>query len=178
MHDAGTLTHTLPHGVVQSEPDRRRAAKIWGLPVENIDPQATHTALSMFRALERGDIRFLWIQATNPMVSLPNLDRYRRAAARNDRFLVVSEAYPTPTTDVADVILPAPGPLEKPHYDLALYQLAARNVANYSPAILPTNGVPEEWVTMARLAGVVMGQGPDADVAAIDEAQLLGSARA
>jgi nitrate reductase NapA len=107
VHDAGTLTHTLPRGVVQSEPDRRRAAEIWGVPVANIDPRPTHTALSMFRALDRGDIRFLWIQATNPMVSLPNLNRYRRAAAKDDRFIVVSEAYPTPTTDVADVVLPA-----------------------------------------------------------------------
>ena len=107
VHDAGTLTHTLPRGVVQSEQDRRRAAEIWGVPVENIDPSPTHTALSMFRALERGDIRFLWIQATNPMVSLPHLTRYRRAATKDDRFIVVSEAYPTPTTDVADVILPA-----------------------------------------------------------------------
>jgi nitrate reductase (cytochrome) len=107
VHDAGTLTHTLPRGVVQSEQDRRRAAEIWGVPVENIDPSPTHTALSMFRALERGDIRFLWIQATNPMVSLPHLTRYLRAATTDDRFIVVSEAYPTPTTDVADVILPA-----------------------------------------------------------------------
>jgi nitrate reductase NapA len=61
----------------------------------------------MFRALERGDIRFMWIQATNPMVSLPNVNRYRRAAANNDRFIVVSEVYPTPTTDIADVVLPA-----------------------------------------------------------------------
>ena len=59
------------------------------------------------------------------------------------------DIYLNETTRHADVILPAPGPLEKPHYDLALYQLAARNVANYSPAILPTNGVPEEWVTLA-----------------------------
>jgi nitrate reductase NapA len=107
VHDAGTLTHTLPLGGVQSEQDRRRAAEIWGVPLDQIDSQPTHTALSMFRALERGDIRFLWIQATDPMLSLPNLSRYRRAATRNDRFIVVSEAYPTPTTDVADVILPA-----------------------------------------------------------------------
>jgi nitrate reductase (cytochrome) len=107
VHDAGTLTHTLPAGVVHEEQDRRRAADIWGVPLENIDPRPTHTTLSMFRALEDGDIRFLWIQATNPMVSLPNLDRYRRAAARGERFIVVSEAYPTPTTDIADVVLPA-----------------------------------------------------------------------
>jgi nitrate reductase NapA len=107
VHDAGTLTHTLPEGVVQNEGDRSRAARIWGVPVENINPRPTYSALPMFRALDRGDIRFLWIQATNPMVSLPNLTRYRQAATKDDRFIVVSEAYPTPTTDVADVILPA-----------------------------------------------------------------------
>ncbi len=107
VHDAGTLTDTLPRGIVQNEQDRRRAAEIWGVPVANIDPRPTHPALAMFRALDRGDIRFLWIQATNPMVSLPNLTRYRDAATKADRFIVVSEAYPTPTTDVADVILPA-----------------------------------------------------------------------
>jgi nitrate reductase (cytochrome) len=107
VHDAGTLTHTLPRGVVQNDQDRRRAAEIWGVPVERIDPRPTHSALSMFRALDRGDIRFLWIQCTDPMVSLPNQSRYRRGAAKEDRFIVVSEAYPTPTTDVADVILPA-----------------------------------------------------------------------
>jgi nitrate reductase NapA len=70
-------------------------------------PGHARPALSLFRALDRGDIRFLWIQATNPMVSLPNLDRYRNAARKADRFIVVSEAYPTPTTDIADVVLPA-----------------------------------------------------------------------
>ena len=112
-HDAGTLTGTLPRGVVQDEADRRRAAEIWGVPVERIDPRPTAPLLSMFRQLERGDIRFLWIQATDPMVSLPNLDRYRRAAAKSGSFLVVSEAYPTPTTDVADVVLPAAMWLER-----------------------------------------------------------------
>ena len=106
-HDAGTLTDTLPRGVVQNEADRQRAALIWGVPADRIDPHPASRTLGLFRRLERGDIRFLWIQATNPMVSLPNLDRYRRAAQRADAFLVVSEAYPTPTTDVADVVLPA-----------------------------------------------------------------------
>jgi nitrate reductase NapA len=105
--DAGSLTQTLPRGTVQQEVDRRRAAEIWGVPAERLDPSLTAPTLSMFRRLEKGEIRFLWIQATDPMVSLPNLDRYRRAATQPDRFLVVSEAYPTPTTDVADVVLPA-----------------------------------------------------------------------
>jgi nitrate reductase NapA len=107
VHDAGTLTHTLPRGVVQNAEDRQRAAGIWGVPVDRLDPVPARPALGMLRALETGAIRFLWIQATNPMVSLPNLDRYRRAAAGADAFLVVSAAYPTPTTDLANVVLPS-----------------------------------------------------------------------
>ena len=77
------------------------------------------------------------------------------------------DIYVNETTRHADVILPAPEPLEKSHYDLALYQLAARNVANYSPAILESE-VPAEWETLARLTGIVSGQGPEVDVDAVD----------
>jgi nitrate reductase NapA len=107
VHDAGSLAHSLPRGTVRNEQDRRRAADVWGVPIDRIDPRPGHSTLSMFRALEKGAIRFLWIQSTDPMASLPNLSRYRRAAAAPDRFIVVSEAYPTSTTEVADVILPA-----------------------------------------------------------------------
>ena len=107
VQEAGTLTDTLPGGVVSKVADRERAAAIWGVPAAQIPSAPTHTLLAMLRALERGEIRFLWIQATNPMVSLPNLDRYRRAARRSGAFLVVSEVFPTPTSDLADVVLPA-----------------------------------------------------------------------
>src|SRR5947207_3978495 len=80
------------------------------------------------------------------------------------------DIYVNETTRHADVILPAPEPLEKSHYDLALYQLAVRNVANYSPPVLPRNGAgPDEWEVSLRLAGIVSGQGPNADVEALDD---------
>ncbi|MEQ9399941.1 MAG: molybdopterin-dependent oxidoreductase [Longimicrobiales bacterium] len=107
VREVGTLTHKLPHGVVTNEDDRRMAAEIWGVPVENIDPRPTYHTVEMFRALDRGDIRFMWVQVTNPMVTMPHLNRYRAGAEKEGRFLVVSDVYPTPTTDVADVILPA-----------------------------------------------------------------------
>jgi nitrate reductase NapA len=107
VREAGTLTHALPHGTVTNEEDRRLAAKIWGVPVERIPPKPTYHTMEMFRALDRGEIRFIWIQVTNPMVTLPKLKRYRAGALKEDRFVVVSDVYPTPTTDVADVILPS-----------------------------------------------------------------------
>ncbi|MDZ7639435.1 MAG: molybdopterin-dependent oxidoreductase [Bryobacterales bacterium] len=107
VREVGTLTHKLPHGVVNNEADRKMAAEIWNVPAENISPKPTYHTVEMFRALDRGDIRFMWIQVTNPMVTMPNLKRYRDGALKEDRFVVVSEVYPTPTTDVADVILPS-----------------------------------------------------------------------
>jgi nitrate reductase NapA len=86
---------------------REMAAQIWNVPVENIDPKPSYHTVEMFRALDRGDIHFMWIQVTNPMVTMPNLKRYRNGAKKEGRFIVVSEIYPTPTSDIADVILPS-----------------------------------------------------------------------
>ena len=107
VREVGTLTHKLPHGVVMKEKARKLAAEIWQVPVENIDPKPTYHTVEMFRALDRGDIRFMWIQVTNPMVTMPNLKRYRNGALKEGRFIVVSEIYPTPTYDIADVVLPS-----------------------------------------------------------------------
>jgi nitrate reductase NapA len=107
VREVGTLTHRLPYGEVTQEKARKLAAEIWGLPVERIPATPTYHTMEMFRALDRGDIRFLWIQVTNPMVTLPRLRRYRDGARKDGRFVVVSDVYPTPTTDVADVVLPA-----------------------------------------------------------------------
>ncbi len=107
VREVGTLTHKLPHGVVTKEEDRKMAAEIWQVPVENINPKPSLHTVEMFRALDRGDLRFMWIQVTNPMVTMPKLKRYREGALKKDRFVVVSDVYPTPTTDVADLILPS-----------------------------------------------------------------------
>ena len=107
VREVGTLTHKLPKGVVMNKKHRELAAKIWDVPVENIPSKPTYHTVEMFRALDRGDIRFMWIQVTNPMVTMPKLRRYRNATKKEGRFIVVSDIYPTPTTDIADVILPS-----------------------------------------------------------------------
>jgi nitrate reductase NapA len=107
VREVGTLTHALPYGTVADEKARQKAAEIWKVPVENIDPKPTYHTVEMFRALDRGDIKFMWIQVTNPMVTMPNLKRYRDGAKKEDRFIVVSDVYPTPTTEIADVVLPS-----------------------------------------------------------------------
>ena len=114
-----------------------------------------------------GQVRALVTVAGNPVVSTPNAERLESAIEGLD-FMLAVDIYVNETTRHADVILPAPEPLEKSHYDLALYQLAVHNVANYSPAVFEASG-PAEWEIFLRLAGVLAGQGPQADVEALDD---------
>ena len=115
-----------------------------------------------------GQVRALITLAGNPALSTPNSGRLARALESLD-FMVSVDIYVNETTRHADVVLPGASPLEKPHYDLALYQLAVRNVANYSPPPLaPADGRPE-WRTLLALAAIVAGQGPDADLGALDD---------
>ena len=59
-----------------------------------------------------------------------------------------------------NVILPPEPELARGHYDLALYNLAIRNVANYSPPLVELEpGELPEWRSMLRLAGVIGGPG-------------------
>jgi nitrate reductase (cytochrome) len=107
LHDAGAAAHTLPGGVVTAAADRARAARVWGVPPERLDARPGRRAPAMFQGLATGDVRFLWVHGADPLVTLPELGRMRAAARRAGSFLVVSSAYPTATTDVADVVLPA-----------------------------------------------------------------------
>jgi anaerobic selenocysteine-containing dehydrogenase len=114
-----------------------------------------------------GQVRALVTVAGNPALSTPNSGRLQRALDGLD-FMLSIDIYLNETTRRADLILPAPPPLGKAHYDVALYQLAVRNVANYSPPVLPDD-IPDEWTTLLRLTGVLTGQGPHADPAAIED---------
>ncbi|MFI5558718.1 molybdopterin oxidoreductase family protein [Amycolatopsis japonica] len=113
-----------------------------------------------------GQVRALVTISGNPALSTPNSARLTEALRQLD-FMVSLDVYLNETTRHADVILPGPSPMERPHYDVALYALAVRNVANWTPQTLETD-MPQEWVTLLRLAGIAAGQGPDVDVAAFD----------
>lgn len=121
-----------------------------------------------------GQVRALLTVCGNPCLSTPNGARLAEALSGLD-FMVSLDVYLNETSRMADVILPGPTALERPHYDVALYHLAVRNVANWTPAAMESE-LPQEWETMLRLVGIVTGQGPNADTGALDEfvAQQIG----
>ncbi|AFL96058.1 putative formate dehydrogenase [Thermococcus cleftensis] len=57
--------------------------------------------------IERGEIKFLYVYNSNPLASLPNQNRLRRALRENDIFVVTHDIFLTDTALYSDVVLPA-----------------------------------------------------------------------
>jgi nitrate reductase (cytochrome) len=113
VREVGTLANRLPADmVVMNEEHRKKTEGIWNLPTGTLNPKPGYHAVDMFRAFTRGDIKTMWIQVTNPWVTIPNLNRIQRQPG-DGRFLVVSDIYPTPTTENADLILPSSAWVER-----------------------------------------------------------------
>ena len=116
-----------------------------------------------------GQVKAAIVIAANPVLSAPNGPRIAAALASLD-FMVSLDIYLNETSRLAHVILPAYPSLAEPHFDVAFPQLACRNTARYSPALLaPPAGHPAEWQMLLRLYAIVTGKGPDADLAALDD---------
>ncbi|QXC62489.1 molybdopterin-dependent oxidoreductase [Aquihabitans sp. G128] len=116
-----------------------------------------------------GQVRALVTVAGNPVLSTPNSGRLDAALGLLDCYVAV-DIYLNETTRHADVVLPPPSALQKVHYDVVFNQLAIRNVANWSPAVLPLDdGQPDEWQILAKLALIAQGLGAGADPALVDD---------
>ncbi len=147
--EVGTLAHGLPaDGHVKVPEHRAKAEKIWKVKPGTIDPKPGLHAMAMFRALDRGDLKVMWVQVTNPFVTVPNLRRYRdgKKKKRDDSFLIVSDIYPTPTTALADLILPSCGWVEK----AGVFGNSERRHQQWEQlAKPPGEAKPDVWQTVA-----------------------------
>jgi ferredoxin-nitrate reductase len=106
--EAGGLAHILPgYRLVKNADHRREVETAWGLPPGTIAPEPGLSAWEMMVGLEQGQVGLLWIAATNPAVSMPDIERTKAALAASP-FTVYQDAYyPTETADYAHVLLPA-----------------------------------------------------------------------
>ncbi|HEX2864228.1 MAG TPA: molybdopterin-dependent oxidoreductase, partial [Deinococcales bacterium] len=83
-------------------------ARLWNVKVDQIPHWSPPThAMQIWRYAEQGSIELLWIQATNPVVSMPDSSRIRRILEKPDLFVVVQDAWLTETAERADLVLPA-----------------------------------------------------------------------
>lgn len=83
-------------------------ARVWNVEPMSIPHYSPPThVMQMMRYVEEGSIRMLWVQATNPAVSLPELHRIRSVLSQDRLFLVVQDIFRSETAELADVVLPA-----------------------------------------------------------------------
>jgi ferredoxin-nitrate reductase len=92
---------------------RTQVAAVLGLPSDRIPDRPGYAYDQILDAIDRGEIRGLWVIATNPAHSWINQNRARETLAKLD-YLVVQDMYPTTeTAGLADLFLPAAGWGEK-----------------------------------------------------------------
>ncbi len=86
---------------------REEIANYWGIDQEFLPEKRGLFQTDIFPAIETGQIKGLWIIATNPMTSMANTDRMRKIMEQLD-FLVVQDAYEdVETNQYSHVYLPA-----------------------------------------------------------------------
>lgn len=111
VRETGTLAHLLPGTKPVADAGwRAHCEKVWGVPAGTINPKPGLHTMAMFAALggehdASKPIKAMITSTTNPGQSLPNLHKYIKGM--QDSFLVVIDIFPTRTTQLADVVLPA-----------------------------------------------------------------------
>ncbi|BAU66170.1 molybdopterin oxidoreductase NarB [Stanieria sp. NIES-3757] len=106
--EAGGLAHILPgYRVVKNPQHRAEVEQLWGLTPGSIAPVPGRDAWSMITGLETGSVGLLWIAATNPAVSMPDLERTKKALLRSPLTVYQDAYYPTETSAYAHILLPA-----------------------------------------------------------------------
>ncbi len=145
--EVGALANTLAAHLEWSRPgDTALLRQFWQAP--NLAQKAGRTAVDLFRAVGRGEIRCVWIMATNPCVSLPEAEAVR-TALRSCETVVVSDVTRTDTTDLAHIVLPALAWGEKSGTVTNSERMMSRQ-----RAFLPAPGEAKpDWWAVAQVAG-------------------------
>ncbi|GLV26203.1 nitrate reductase [Sphingobium sp. Cam5-1] len=139
--EVGGLASTLAAHMDFAPENVERVGRFWAAPTMATKPGLK--AVDLFRAINEGRIKALWVMATNPAVSLPDASRVREAL-ESVPFLVVSDIIADTDTSVhADVRLPAAGWGEKD----GTVTNSDRTISRQRPFLaLPGEAKPDWWI--------------------------------
>lgn len=142
----GLATMLAAHRSITNEQHRKEVAEFW--KVNSISPKPGLTATKMIEALESGELKAVWIVCTNPLVSLPDINRVE-AALKKARFVVVQDiSRNSDTLAFADLILPAAGHFEKE----GTMTNSERRIGYLNKLIDPPGEALPDWEILCRFA--------------------------
>ena len=151
--EVGTLCHLLPGGRLVANPEhRRQSEQFWNLPEGRLNSKPGYHTVQLFEKFctptdKGGDITTLFTQVTNPGQSLPNLNKlFKSKEGLADKFLIVCDVYPTATTALADLVLPAAMWVEKN----GIYGNSERRTQQWFRMVRPPGNARDDcWMTIA-----------------------------
>ncbi len=123
-----------------------RVGRFWQAP--NMAQQEGYKAIQLIEAIERGEIKALWIMATNPLVSLPDANRVRRALEKCELVIVSECMAHTDTLELADIALPASGWSEKS----GTVTNSERRISRQRGLVPPPGEAKHDWWIICELA--------------------------
>ena len=147
--EVGYLSHGLPgQRVVTKGEDRAFIEQLWGVAPGTIRAEPGLDAVHLFKALQTGEVKAVWIIGTNPVASMP-----RRAgvidALKAAELVVVQDVYhPTETSSYADILLPGAVWAEAEGVMIN----SERNVTLMQKAVEPPGEACADWDIIARVA--------------------------
>jgi len=142
----GMATTLVAHRDIDNAGHREEVRRLWG--ARRISDQRGKTAVEMFDAAKKGEIRLLWIACTNPAQSLPDLAQVN-AALETAELVVLQEAYRnTETADFADVLLPATSWGEKE----GTVTNSERRISRVRAAVPPPDEARHDWKIVCDFA--------------------------
>lgn len=146
--EAGFSSSLPGYRKFESADDRAELANLWQISEDRLPISRGLAYPDIIEAAIAGKIRALWILGTNPLVSFPNVDVLKHAL-RNLDFLVVQDGFhPTPTTELADLVLPAAIWGEKE----GTYTNSERRVSKVNAAVVPPGESRSDFEIFLALA--------------------------
>jgi formate dehydrogenase alpha subunit len=143
--DVGALPNVFPgYQRVDNQQAREKFEKAWGCTLSGT---AGLTLTEIIPAADTGQIKGLYIVGENPLLSEPSSEHARHALLKLD-FLVVQDIFPTETTWLADVILPANSFAEKD----GTFTSTERRIQRVRQAIPPPGEARPDWQIITQLA--------------------------
>ena len=145
--EVGGMAAVLPaHREVGNPAHRAEIARFWG--VETLSAKPGKTAVEMFDAVRRGEIKLLWIASTNPAQSMPDQNLVREALRRAELVVLQEACANTETAAWADVLLPAATWAEKE----GTVTNSERRITHIRAAIAPPGEARPDWWIAADFA--------------------------
>ena len=105
-------------------------------------------AVDLFDACLAGEIKVLWIMATNPVASMPDANKIRAALAQVDTLIVSEVVQSTDTLDCADIRLPALAWGEKD----GTVTNSERTISRQRAFLVPPGRARADWWAIAAVA--------------------------